>query len=258
MFLPVKEAEEANSTGHINATNQSTISKPRTFMQWLRMTIFTLFVLSGQSAEILLGRFYHEKGGKSKWTATLVQDAGFPIIIPYYYISPPKKPTTNSIHRNEPSTLILALIYVSLGVLQAANSMMYSVGLLHLPVSTFALICASQLTFNAFFSFLINSQKFTPFIINSLVLLTISSALLVFQTNSTNPTGNSNVNYDIGLYVDHDKIGGIKVISMVLAIWGFVSYVYQQYLDDLKSKQHEDRNANEASNASSLQEVNGS
>ncbi|KAK7828889.1 probable purine permease 10 [Quercus suber] len=199
MFLPVKEAEEANSTGHINATNQSTISQPRTFMQCVRMTIFTLFLLSGQSAEILLGRFYHDKGGKSKWTATLVQDAGFPIIIPYYYISPPEKPTTNSIHRNEPSTLILALIYVSLGVLQAANSMMYSVGLLHLPVSTFALICASQLTFNAFFSFLINSQKFTPFIINSLVLLTISSALLVFQTNSTNPTGNSNVNYDIGL-----------------------------------------------------------
>nr|POE94123.1 putative purine permease 9 [Quercus suber] len=200
MFLPVQEAEEANSPGHINATNQSTISQPRTFMQLLRMTIFTLFVLSGQSAAILLGRFYYDKGGKSKWTATLVQVAGFPIIIPYYLLSPPEKPTTNSIHRNEPSTLILVLIYVSLGVLQAANSMMYSVGLLHLPVSTFALICASQLTFNAFFSFLINSQKFTPFIINSLVLLTISSALLVFQTNSMNPTGNSNVNYEIGLF----------------------------------------------------------
>ena len=83
-------------------------------MQWLRMTIFTLFVLFGQSAAILLGRFYYDKGGKSKWTATLVQVAGFPIIIPYHYISPPEKPTTNSIHRNEPSTLILALIYISL------------------------------------------------------------------------------------------------------------------------------------------------
>ncbi|KAK7828882.1 purine permease 21 [Quercus suber] len=90
--------------------------------------LYTL-VLSGQSGAILLGRFYHDKGGKSKWTATLV-----------------------------------------------------------------------QLTFNAFFSFLINSQKFTPFIINSLVLLTISSALLVFQTNSTSPIGNSNVNYEIGLF----------------------------------------------------------
>ena len=143
MFLPVHEAKEANSPGHINATNQSTIFQTRTFMQWLRMTIFTLFVLFGQSAAILLGRFYYDKGGKSEWTATLVQVAGFPIIIPYYYISPPEKPTKNSIHRHEPSTLILALIYISLGVLQAANSMMYSVGLLHLPVSTFALICAS-------------------------------------------------------------------------------------------------------------------
>ena len=114
MFLPVHEAKEANSPGHINATNQSTIFQTRTFMQWLRMTIFTLFVLFGQSAAILLGRFYYDKGGKSKWTATLVQVAGFPIIIPYHYISPPEKPTTNSIHRNEPSTLILALIYISL------------------------------------------------------------------------------------------------------------------------------------------------
>ncbi|GMY37863.1 probable purine permease 10 isoform X2 [Fagus crenata] len=55
----------------------------------------------------------------------------------------------------------------------------------------------------------------------------------------------------------HDKIGGLKVISMVLAIWGFVSYVYQQYLDDFKSKSEDKINANEASNASPLEEVNG-
>ena len=34
----------------------------------------------------------------------------------------------------------------------------------------------------------------------------------------------------------HDKMDGIKGISMVLAIWGVVSYVYQQYLDDTKSE----------------------
>ncbi|OMP07253.1 hypothetical protein COLO4_07496 [Corchorus olitorius] len=34
----------------------------------------------------------------------------------------------------------------------------------------------------------------------------------------------------------HDSMSGIKVISMVLAIWGFVSYVYQHYLDDRESK----------------------
>ena len=102
--------------------------------------------------------------------------------------------------------------------LQAANSMMYSVGLLHLLLSTFALICASQLTFNAFFSFLVNSQKFTPFIINSLVLLTISSALLVFQTNSTNPTGNSNVNYEIGLFCTVGASAGYRLMLSLTQI----------------------------------------
>lgn len=31
-----------------------------------------------------------------------------------------------------------------------------------------------------------------------------------------------------------DRMDGIKVISMILAIWGFLSYVYQHYLDDAK------------------------
>ncbi|TKY55535.1 purine permease 10 [Spatholobus suberectus] len=34
----------------------------------------------------------------------------------------------------------------------------------------------------------------------------------------------------------HDKINGMKVIAFLLALWGFLSYVYQQYLDDKKAK----------------------
>jgi drug/metabolite transporter (DMT)-like permease len=345
------------------------------------MAMYTLFLLSGQSTAVLLGRLYYDKGGKSKWLGTLVQLVGFPILLPYYFISLPKNPTTNTttIHSNPPSTLTLASVYVSLGLLLAAECFLYSTGLMYLPVSTYSLICASQLAFNAFFSFFLNSQKFTPFILNSLVLLTISSILLVFETDSSSDSsGVSKGKYVIGLIctigasagsglmlcltqlafrkvikketftvvmdmivyqslvatlailvglfatgewkglnnemVDfelgkvsyimtlvwttimwqvyaigsvglifevsslfsnsisvlglpiipvlafiffHDKIGGLKVISMVLAIWGFVSYVYQQYLDDFKSKSQDKINANEASNASPLEEVNG-
>lgn len=34
----------------------------------------------------------------------------------------------------------------------------------------------------------------------------------------------------------HDRLNGLKAISMVLAMWGFVSYMYQHYLEDLKTK----------------------
>ncbi|THG15559.1 hypothetical protein TEA_002490 [Camellia sinensis var. sinensis] len=236
--------------------------------------------------------------------------------------------------------------------------MLYSIGLLYLPVSTYTLICASQLGFNALFSFFLNSQKFTPFIVNSLVLLTISSALLVFQNDSSSGSTKvskaknaigfvctvgasagyafmlsatqlafkkilksqtfrvvldmiiyqslvatfviviglflsgewktlgkemdhfemgkvsyvmnlvwtaiswqvfsigavglifevsslfSNVISILGLpivpvlavFLFHDRMDGVKVMAMLLAIWGFVSYVYQHYLDDLESK----------------------
>lgn len=69
---------------------------------------------------------------------------------------------------------------------------------MYLPVSTFTLIGSSQLGFNALFSYFLNSLKFTPFIINSLVLLTISSSLLMFQSESSNSTNVSKKMYSIG------------------------------------------------------------
>ncbi|GMI72957.1 purine permease 10 [Hibiscus trionum] len=298
---------EPQTNGSIN---QSTIAtRPRNYKWWLLMSIYTFFLLAGQSVATLLGRLYYDKG-----------------------------------------------MYVGLGLLLAASSRLYSVGLSDLPVSTYSLICASQLAFNALFSFFLNSQKFTPFIINSLVLLTISATLLVFQNGSSGSTPVSKAKYVMGFvctvaasagyglllsltqfcfqkvlkkqtfkvvldmiiyqslvatliifvglfasgewkglgkemegfklgkssYVNvlvwiaicwqvfsigsvglileasslfsnvistlglpiipvfamvffHDPMTGIKVISMVLAIWGFVSYVYQHYLDHRNS-----------------------
>ncbi|KAG6419309.1 hypothetical protein SASPL_121526 [Salvia splendens] len=59
--------------------------------------------------------------------------------------------------------------------------MLYSVGLMYLPLSTFSLICATQLGFNALFSNLINAQKLSPTALNSVFLLTLSSVLLALQ-----------------------------------------------------------------------------
>lgn len=163
------------------------------------MVVYTVFVLSGQSAAILLGRLYYNEGGKSKWLATLAQLIGFPILIPYYCILSSKKAAKNNVKKTRPSSLVLASIYISFGLLLVADSVLYSTGLLYLPVSLFSLICVSQLAFNAFFSFLLNSQKFTPYIINSLFLLTISSILLLFNTNSEIPSGISSDKYTVGL-----------------------------------------------------------
>ncbi|KAJ9135904.1 hypothetical protein P3X46_033029 [Hevea brasiliensis] len=352
-----EEAEETTRPEHTNVANQPILLLQQNFGWWLRIAIFTFFLLAGQTVATILGRLYFDKGGNSKWMATFVQTAGFPFILLLYFTPPLKNPTSNNIKPNSPSKLVLVLIYAIFGIFLGANCMLYSLGLLCLPVSTYTLICASQLGFNALFSFFLNSQKFTPFIINSVVLLTISSTLLVFQSDSTESKkisrgkfvigfictlgasagyglilsltqfcfrevlkqenykvvldmilypsivatlailvglfasgewkglrrdmeefelGNvsyimtliwtaigwqvfnigctglifevsslfSNVISTLGLpigpvlavFIFHEKMNGLKVIALVLAIWGFVSYVYQHYLDDQKSK----------------------
>ncbi|KAK2642751.1 hypothetical protein Ddye_024514 [Dipteronia dyeriana] len=156
-----------------------------------------MFVAVGQSVAIILGRLYYVKGGKSNWMVSLIQFVGFPILLVYYCIC--KNLTTNS-HQIEPrSSLIVAAVYLS-------------VGEQYLPVSTVTLISASQFAFNAFFSFVFNSQKFTSLIINCLVLLTISPILLMFNNDSANSSGVvSKVQYAIGFVctVVGDAVGGL-------------------------------------------------
>ncbi|KAL8259481.1 hypothetical protein R6Q59_027434 [Mikania micrantha] len=325
---------------------------------WMQIALFTMFVLSGQSAATMLGRLYFNKGGKSKWMATLVQTAGFPIMFPLILMYLPSKTPSKQQITKKPSWTTLVILYMFLGVFLAVMCMLYTFGLNFLPVSTFSLICASQLAFNAFFSYFLNKQKFTPYIANSLVLLSFSSALLVFQSDSEQTAKTSKSKYIIGFVCTvaasagyalmlsttqfafqkilksqsykvvydmivyqnlvasvaivvglfasgewkdigdemngyesgkvsyimnliwtaiswqifsigcvglifevsslfsnvistlgipivpvlavvffHEKMNGLKVIAMLLAIWGFASYIYQHYLDDLKEKE---------------------
>ncbi|XP_050232229.1 purine permease 21-like isoform X1 [Mercurialis annua] len=352
-----QKSESPNKPDHTNLTNRPTFSPMRSYKWRLKISVYVFFVLAGQTVATILGRLYFEKGGTSKWLATLVQPGGFPLILVLYLLSPPKDSPDDL---DSPSKLTLAVIYVVFGVFLAANSLLYSFGLLYLPVSTYTLICASQLGFNALFSLLLNAQKFTPYIINSVFILTISSTLLVFQGDDEGSTESNKVSkgkYIIGfictvgasagyglmlsstqfcfnrilkqdnfkvvldlifypsfvatgvvlvglfasgewnglwkdmedfelgnisyvmvliwtaiswqvfsigctglifevsslfsnvistfglpivpvlaVFVFRDKMNGLKVISMVMAIWGFVSYGYQHYVDDYKSK----------------------
>ncbi|WCJ27350.1 purine permease 10 [Euphorbia peplus] len=181
-----KEAKPEVSTG---------IPPKKNYKWWLKISLYIIFMLCGQSVALLLGRLYFVKGGNSKWMATLVQIIGFPVLIPYYFLIKTKRPDPNA---KSPSISTLLGVYITFGMLIAVDCYLYTIGLQYLPVSTYTLICASQLAFNSLFSFFLNSQKFTPFIINSLVLLTISSVLLVFNNESSDPNGVSRVKYIIG------------------------------------------------------------
>jgi hypothetical protein len=171
------------------------------------------FLAVGQSAVVLIGRFYYVQGGNGKWMATLVQTAGFPILFIPLFLTPSSQQPSTSLAL--PSIKIHALIYFSLGVLISGDNMMYSVGLLYLPASTYSLICVSQLAFNAVFSYYINSQKFTASIVNSLVVLSLSAALIAVNEDSEGPSGVSRRKYITCLLC---TLGASALSSLLLSL----------------------------------------
>ncbi|KAL3741560.1 hypothetical protein ACJRO7_017084 [Eucalyptus globulus] len=207
-----QEAKEGNSSQPIIfITNSQAMitSESKNLWWWIRVALYSFFVLSGQAVATLLGNLYYKEGGHSMWLASLVQLGGFPILLLLYFIPTPKQPSDPNnpyiqidaqaqSQSQSPSLKSLALVYLFLGAMGALNGFLYSVGLLHLPVSTYSLICSSQLAFNALFSFFLNAQKFTPYIINSLVLLTLSSILLAFQSDSEDHNRVSAEKYALG------------------------------------------------------------
>ncbi|XXG74294.1 hypothetical protein AAC387_Pa07g3055 [Persea americana] len=81
---------------------------------WLLVLVSITFLLSGQAVGTLLGNFYYDQGGESKWLATLVQSAAFPILFVPLWLFPSTATTANT---TAPSIASLASLYTSLGVL---------------------------------------------------------------------------------------------------------------------------------------------
>ncbi|XP_021765723.1 probable purine permease 11 [Chenopodium quinoa] len=198
---------------HINNKNLL-LPKVKHYKKWLRITIYILFLLVGQTTATLLGRLYFDKGGNSKWMATFVQSAGFPIFIPFLFFF------SSSTTFRRPLVLRLTLIYIAFGLILTGDNLMYSYGLLYLPVSTYSLLCASQLAFNAVTSFFINAQKITALVLNSIVILTISVCLLAINANDEGNTTNnvSRGKYVIGFLC---TLGASATYSLLLSLTQF-------------------------------------
>ncbi|CAK9173787.1 unnamed protein product, partial [Ilex paraguariensis] len=183
------------------------------WQSWLMMALNIFFLLVGQAAVLLLRRSYYDHGGNSKWMATLVQTAAFPILlIPYFLFASSHEPSSVS---HPPSLKTVSLVYFVLGVVIAGNNMLYSVGLLYLSASTYSLICATQLAFNAVFSFIINHQKFTTLILNSVVVLLLSASLIGVNDDSDGPSSVSKSKYILGFLC---TLGASALYSLLLSL----------------------------------------
>ncbi|KAG2318907.1 hypothetical protein Bca52824_012120 [Brassica carinata] len=137
----------------------------------------------------LLTRLYYTNGGKRIWFMSFLSTAGFPVIlIPLF------SPSLALILMETP--LFIASIVI--GLVTGLDNYLYAYGLAYLPVSTSSLIIGTQLAFNALFAFFMVKQKFTPFSINAVVLLTVGIVVLALHSNGDKPANETHKEYVVG------------------------------------------------------------
>ncbi|OIW01536.1 hypothetical protein TanjilG_19462 [Lupinus angustifolius] len=175
-------------------------------MKRILLIVNIIILAIGVCGGPLILRLYFIHGGSRVWLSSTLQTAGFPIILlplTIAYIIRRRdfySTTTTNAEKPKMVNMKLPLFLASsfVGLLLGVDDYLYSYGVARLPVSTSALIVASQLAFTAIFAFFMVKQKFTAFSINAVFLLTLASGVLALNSSGDRPAGESNKQYLLG------------------------------------------------------------
>ncbi|KAJ4848942.1 hypothetical protein Tsubulata_034178 [Turnera subulata] len=189
----------------ISSSNNDGLSEEEKMNKALKKTLLVfngLLLGLGNCGGPLVMRLYFLKGGKSIWISSFLETAGwplvlFPLFVSYMYRRGKEGAGAKVIHIT-PRIFLAAAV---LGVLTGVDDYLNSYGVSLLPVSTSSLIIATQLAFTAGFAFILVKQKFTPFTVNAIMLLSLGSVVLVINTSSDRPAHETNRQYFTGFFM---------------------------------------------------------
>ncbi|PKA46262.1 Purine permease 3 [Apostasia shenzhenica] len=197
------------------------LGAPQTMKKTKRYTLLALnvfFLLVGASGSPIILRTYFIHGGNRKWFSAFLQAAGFPFLLIPLLLSflhrSRRQPSAGS-HRLFSLSPHLLLYSTVIGIMTGVDNFLYAFGLSYLPVSTSALLSATQLGFIAFFSFFIVQQKFTAPLINAMVLLTLGAVVLGVHANGDRPEGESTAKFYAGFVM---TLGAAALYGLILPL----------------------------------------
>ncbi|KAF9589404.1 hypothetical protein IFM89_023680 [Coptis chinensis] len=203
-------------------TNQE-VMKKKMFMKKLILLVNCALLSIGNTGGPMVMRLYFLRGGELVWLSCWLETGGWPLMllplaVSYFF----RRKKDN---RNAKLFFMTPFLFVAgaiLGVLTGLDDFMYANGVKLLPVSTSTLIISTQLGFTALFAFVIVKQKFTSYIINSIVLLTMGAAVLALHVSSDRPNHESNKQYFTGFFM---TLGASALYGFVLPM---VEFTYKK------------------------------
>ncbi|XP_030542737.1 purine permease 3-like [Rhodamnia argentea] len=164
----------------------------------------------------LLLRLYFLRGGARVWLSSWLMTGGWPIIFAplaaaYFRRRAAEGPSARLVLM-DPFLFVASAV---IGVLTGLDDYLYAYGMARLPVSTSALLIATQLGFTALFAFLLVRQLFTSYSINSVFLLTMGAGVLAMHSSSDRPKGESNREYYTGFFM---TLGAAALYGFILPL----------------------------------------
>ncbi|WOG91568.1 hypothetical protein DCAR_0310817 [Daucus carota subsp. sativus] len=195
------------------------------------LLIINCIVLSiGNCGGPLIMRLYFIHGGKRIWLSSFLETAGWPFIliillVAFYYQRITTGNSSPKLFNMKPRLFFASAV---IGILTGLDDYLYAYGVSKLPVSTSAIVIASQLGFTAGFAYLLVKQKFTSFSINAVVLLTIGSGVLALHTSSDRPEGESKREYILGFVL---TLGAAALYGFILPLIELTYLKAKQVID---------------------------
>ncbi|XP_059461674.1 purine permease 3-like [Corylus avellana] len=187
-----------------------------TAMKKVLLVLNCILLSIGNCGGPLIMRLYFIHGGKRVWLCSWLETGGWPIIflpltVTYFHRRSTQGQRAKLFFMKPPLFVASAVI----GILTGFDDYLYAYGVARLPVSTISLIVASHLAFTAGFAFVLVKQKFTPYKINALVLLTIGAGVLALHTSNDRPEGESNKQYLVGFLT---TLGAAALYGLLLPL----------------------------------------
>ncbi|KAF8404671.1 hypothetical protein HHK36_009559 [Tetracentron sinense] len=198
---PNKEEEEEKKTRVLNKS---------------LLLLNCIMLAIGNCGGPMLMRLYFVRGGKRVWLSSWLETGGWPVILfplsVTYLHRLRKGDRSTNLFFMKPALFIACAI---IGVLTGLDDYLYAYGMARLPVSTSSLIISTQLAFTAGFAFLLVKQRFTSYIINSVVLLSIGAVVLALHTSGDRPDNESDKQYFLGFFM---TLGASALYGLVLPL----------------------------------------
>lgn len=196
----------------MSASTAAYRSKPGSF--WALLVLSAGAMLTAFPASSLLSRLYYNGGGQSKWILSWSAVAGWPIpallLLPCYLLLDGASPTW-------PPPPRLCLWYALLGLLSAADNLMYAWAYAYLPASTASLVAASSLAFSAVFGRLIVKEKNRMGLstVNAIVVITAGVVIVALDSGSDRYPGVTGKQCALGFVLD---VAGSALHGLIFAL----------------------------------------